>query len=141
MFKAVIAVAASLMVASCGMFGGDDSRSDLEARSSTLGVNGYLWQAALDTLFFMPILQPDPASAVIATDWQAVPDNPDERVRVTVRILTEQLRSDGVRVTVMRQERKDGTWVLKPVQASTALKIEEAILTQARALRVARLGS
>ncbi len=125
----------SLLLSACGLFGGDDSR-DFENPTTSLGVNGYLWQATLDTLSFMPIESADPAAATILTDWYSLDEAPNERVRVAVRFLSEQLRSDGVRVAVVRQENRSGNWVTVPTQATTVLKVEEAILTQARKLRV-----
>lgn len=136
----VMAVGLSLFVSACGLFGGDGDRQPFETGPTQIGVNGYLWQASLDTLEFMPLSQSDPGAGLILTDWYTAPDNVDERVKVTVRFLTDALRSDAVKVTVVRQRRETGTWVNAPVQASTSLQIEEAILTQARRLRIEREG-
>ncbi|RMB01808.1 DUF3576 domain-containing protein [Eilatimonas milleporae] len=127
----------SLALGACSIFGGgDDEARELEPRTTAIGVNGYLWQATLDTLSFMPITAADPAAAVIVTDWFSDPEVLNERVKLTVRFLSEALRSDGLKVTVVRQVRRDDTWVAAPVQAATALQIEEAILTRARTLRI-----
>ena len=37
--------------------------------TQTIGVNGFLWRASLDTLAFMPLLTADPFGGVILTDW------------------------------------------------------------------------
>lgn len=128
----VLTVGLTLGACSSGDKGGDE----LAPRTTAIGVNGYLWQAALDTLSFMPFDQVEPAGGVITTHWHSTASAPEERVKLTVRFLSEDLRSDGVRVIVVRQERKDGNWLTVPVQASTALQLEEAILTRARQLRV-----
>ena len=39
--------------------------------AATIGVNGYLWRAALDTLSFMPLASADPYGGVIVTDLEA----------------------------------------------------------------------
>src|SRR6476659_161915 len=65
---------------------------------TAIGVNSYLWRASLETLSFMPLLQADSAGGVIVTDWYANPDNPGERVKVTVTILDQDLRADALRV-------------------------------------------
>ena len=131
----ILFLAATL--SACSIFGGDDEAgSSLEPKTTALGVNGYLWQAALDTLNFMPIDQADPAAAVILTGWHSESGNLNERVKVTVQFQSEALRSDGVKVTVVRQVREASVWGPAPVQASTSLQIEEAILTQARMLKV-----
>ena len=104
-----------------------------------LGVNAYLWRAALDTLAFMPLIEADGKAGVIVTDWYSDPTAPDERLKVSVFILSRELRADAVEVHVVRQTRNQaGIWLNQPVQAATELKIAEAILARARQLRMER---
>ncbi len=108
---------------------------DADARSPA---NGWLWQATLDVLGFMPIRSQDPATGVIATDWmQPSPALPNEQVRAEVRFLSKELRSDGVRVTLYRQVAAGGGWAPAAVDPAAASRVEYAILTRARQLRVA----
>ena len=137
MVKTLTLITVLMSLSACGIFGGDDKESPerFEVKATALGVNGYLWQGTLDTLSFMPIEQADQNSGVIITGWHSVAASPNERVRVTVQFLSRTLRSDGLKVAVVRQALKDGMWIAAPVQAATALQIEEAILQQARLLR------
>jgi hypothetical protein len=105
------------------------------SRMTTIGVNGYLWQAALDTVSFAPLLQADANSGVIITDWYANPKTPGERVKLTVTILAQDLRADALRVAASRQVQQNGTWVAAPVTAATVQKLEDIILTRARDIR------
>jgi hypothetical protein len=105
------------------------------ARMTTIGVNGYLWQAALDTVSFAPLLQADANSGVIITDWYANPKAPGERVKLTVAILSQDLRADALRVAAARQVFQNGMWVEAPVTAATVQKLEDIILTRARDIR------
>ncbi|PEQ10709.1 hypothetical protein B2G71_21095 [Novosphingobium sp. PC22D] len=107
---------------------------------TTIGVNGYLWRASLDTLSFMPMLQTDSAGGVIVTDWYTNPSNPGERVKVTVTILDSDLRADALRVAASREVNSGGGWVAAPVQAATVQKLEDIILTRARDLRRDSVG-
>ncbi len=126
--------ATCLGLAACG--GSDRPRADLAASQiNTIGVNSYLWRAALDTVAFAPLLQADSAGGVIVTDWYANPSNPNERVKVTVAILDQDLRADALRVAASRQVAQGGGWVDAPVQAATVQKLEDIILTKARDLR------
>lgn len=102
---------------------------------TTIGVNAYLWRAALDTLSFATLTQTDSNGGVIVTDWYANPQNPGERVKVTVAILDSDLRADALRVTAARQVNQNGQWVDAPVSAATVQRLEEIILTRARDLR------
>ncbi len=105
------------------------------SRITTIGVNSYLWRAALDTVSFAPLLQADPNGGVIITDWYANPSSPGERVKLTVAILDQDLRADALRVSASRQVNQNGAWVDAPVSAATVQKLEDIILTRARDLR------
>ena len=112
------------------------AKTDLPASNITqIGVNSYLWRASLDTLSFMPLAQTDSNGGVIVTDWYANPQNPGERMKLTVTILDRELRADGLRVAAARQVAQNGVWVDAPVQAATVQKLEDVILTRARDLR------
>jgi hypothetical protein len=124
-----------LGVAACG--GGDRRAVSAlpPAQVSTLGINTFLWRAALETVGFMPILQADSNGGVILTDWYVNPQVPAERVKVSVFVLDKDLRADAIRVNALRQEVQQGRWVDVPVRAGTVQKLEEAILTRARLIR------
>lgn len=129
-----LAGSALLGLAACG--GSERPKADLAASQiNTIGVNSYLWRAALDTVAFAPLLQADSAGGVIVTDWYANPTNPNERVKVTVTILDQDLRADALRVAASRQVNQGSGWVDAPVQAATVQKLEDIILTKARDLR------
>jgi len=109
------------------------------SRVTTIGVNAYLWRAAVDTVSFAPLLQADANSGVIITDWYANPKAPGERVKLTVSILDQDLRADALRVAASRQVQQNGAWVDAPVSAATVQKLEDIILTRARDLRRAAI--
>ena len=105
------------------------------SRISTIGVNSYLWRAAVDTVSFAPLLQADATGGVIITDWYSNPRAPGERVKLTVSVLDRDLRADALRVAASRQVNQNGVWVDAPVAAATVQKLEDIILTRARDLR------
>lgn len=120
-------------------FGGKDEAKD--DGSTGIGVNSYLWRASLDTVSFMPLASADPFGGVIITDWYEAEEKPNERFKVNIFILDKQLRSDGVKVKVFRQQMKGGKWVDTQVSDNTGPQMEDAILTRARQLRVAAMGA
>lgn len=105
-----------------------------------IGVNAFLWRASLDTLNFLPLASADPFGGVIITDWYTPPETPNERLKVNVLILGRDLRADGVRATVFRQVREDGSWTDASAGENSGRDIEDAILTRARQLRIAGLN-
>jgi Domain of unknown function (DUF3576) len=129
------AIALILTTAACGG-GNKRPKSDLAASQvTTIGINAYLWRAALDTVAFMPLLQTDSNGGVIVTDWYVNPSAANERMKLTVTILDRDLRADAVRVAASRQVLNGGQWIDAPVQAATVQKLEDIILTKARDLR------
>ena len=108
--------------------------------AASIGVNGYLWRATLDTLSFMPLASADPYGGVIITDWYVNPEKPDERFKCTVYILDSRLRADGLNVAVFKQNRDaTGNWIDAPSAGQTETDIENAILTRARQLRLSNI--
>ncbi len=134
----------ALALAGCG-----SSNQDMESGTTaiaagsarTLGVNSYLWHATLDTLSFMPLASADPFGGVIITDWYSAPEAPNERMKVTIYILDRRLRADGLKIAVFRQSHSADGWVDAQVSADTATKLEDAILTRARELKLSSQGS
>ncbi|TAN59181.1 MAG: DUF3576 domain-containing protein [Rhodospirillales bacterium] len=103
-----------------------------------IGVNAYLWRAALDTFAFMPLSSADPFGGVIITDWYQPPETPNERFKTNIYILDKVLRADGVKVALFRQIRDaSGNWVDQQVDSKTVIDLENSILTRARQLRTA----
>ena len=130
---------ALLPLAACNG-GRKTAHTDLAAsKVTTIGVNSYLWRATLDTVSFMGLTQTDSTCGVVVTDWYANPQAPNERLKVTVSILDQDLRADALRVSAQRQVNQSGQWVAAPVQAATVQKLEDIILTKARDLRRASL--
>ena len=120
------------------IFGGKDAE---DTAATGIGVNSFLWRAALDTVSFMPVQSADPFGGVILTDWYENPETPGERFKMNVLILDRQLRSDGIRVSIFKQVAQGGTWRDAAVPQDMALQIENAILTRARELRVQQAAS
>ena len=133
--RVAVAVVAIAALAACGGSKGRPKADLAASQVTTIGVNSYLWRAALETVSFAPLLQADSNGGVIVTDWYANPSNPGERVKMTVTILDQDLRADALRVAASRQVLQGQTWVDAPVQAATVQKLEDIILTKARDLR------
>lgn len=109
-------------------------------QGGSLPVNRFMWQAALETLDFMPLASTDPYTGVIATDWSTSPTAPNERVKVTVYIVNPDLAASALKVAVFREARSaDGLWLPAPVSPDTPRKLEDAILTKARQIKIADL--
>ena len=104
--------------------------------SSALGVNVYLWRAALETLSFMPLASADSAGGVILTDWYEAAKG--ERFKMTVLITSKSLRADALKVSVFKQILNDrGEWSDAAADPVLTKDTENAVLTRARQLYLA----
>lgn len=117
-----------------GLFGGKDRK----AEGDGVVVNTYLWRAALDTVSFMPLASADPFGGTIITEWYTAPDSPNERTKLNVFILGSTLSVESLSVKVFRQVKSGGGWKDASVAKDTATKMEDAILTRAREMKIAK---
>ena len=59
-----------------------------------------LWRASLDTLEFMPLALANYSGGILVTDWYANDDNNRESIKISIRFLSNEIRSDSVMVKV-----------------------------------------
>ena len=105
--KLLLIGALGLGLAACAS--NERPQADLAAAQVTaIGVNSYLWRATLETLSFMPLNQADSAGGVIVTDWYANPENPNERVKLSVSILTISMPNPECFVSGRASSAKNG---------------------------------
>lgn len=102
-------------------------------------VSPVLWQASQDTLHFAGISSEDPMAGLLMTEWYSPAGKANERLRVSVFILSRALRSDSVTVSVERQARSPtGQWSDAPVARDVVTGLENAILLRARQIHAER---
>ena len=59
-----------------------------------------LWRATLDTLDFMPLVSANYSGGIVVTDWYSESNTPNESVKISVRFLTNEIRSDALDINV-----------------------------------------
>ena len=59
-----------------------------------------LWRASLDTLDFMPLALANYSGGIIVTDWYSDSDVNNESVKISIRFLSNEIRSDALIVKV-----------------------------------------
>jgi Domain of unknown function (DUF3576) len=97
--------------------------------NTTVKVNKYIWQAALDVLNFLPVEQVDPFTGVIVTGYGRPPGG-GRAYRATIYVQDPALDARSLKLAMQTQG--GGA-----VDAATIRAIEDAILTRARELRIA----
>ena len=59
-----------------------------------------LWRASLDTLEFMPLSLANYSGGIIVTDWYSSGNTNDESVKISIRFLSNEIRSDALSIKV-----------------------------------------
>lgn len=62
-----------------------------------------LWRASLETMDFMPFATVDYSGGIIITDWYNDSKNSLESIKITLRFLDNEIRSDSVKIIVHRK--------------------------------------
>ena len=63
-----------------------------------------LWRAALDTIDFMPLASANYSGGIIITDWYSDDSSGKEYLKITIRFLTNEIRSDALDVKVFKKD-------------------------------------
>ena len=80
-------------------FGKSAGRGVFEFASS----NG-LWRASLDVIDFMPLSSVNYSGGIIITDWYSENNNPKESIKISIRFMTNEVRSDALDIKVFNRK-------------------------------------
>jgi hypothetical protein len=96
-----------------------------------------LWRATLQTLDFLPLVNADYSGGVIIYDWYTDDPNSNSQIKVTVRFLNNELRSDSIQVISQKKicDGSDKCHTVK-MEPSFAANIKDKILTAARYIKI-----
>ena len=95
-----------------------------------------LWRASLDTIDFIPLASVNYSGGIIITDWYANKNIQNQRLKITVYINSNELKSERIKVKVEIQSFKNNTWSQPLTNKSLATQIEDSILNEARNLKL-----
>ncbi len=62
-----------------------------------------LWRASLDTIDFMPLASANYSGGIIITDWYSSGQNSNESIKISIRFLTNEVRSDALDIKVFHK--------------------------------------
>ena len=63
-----------------------------------------LWRATLDTIDFMPLTTANYSGGIIVTDWYSDNENLNESLKITVRFLSNEIRSDALDLNIFYRD-------------------------------------
>ena len=96
-----------------------------------------LWKATLKTLDFLPLLNADYTGGIIIYDWYTDAINSKEQIKITVRFLSNELRSDSIKVTAHKKICENSEKCLNTIlDHKFSENIKDSIIVSARSLKI-----
>ena len=83
-----------------------------------------LWRASLDVVNFMPLSSVNYSRGIIITDWYSMDQNPNESIKISIRFLTNEIRSDALEVKIFSRKCLDTILNCKFTETDGVLKTE-----------------
>ena len=83
-----------------------------------------LWRASLDVIDFMPLSSVNYSGGIIITDWYSNEQSQNESIKITIRFLTNEIRSDALNIKVFTRKCKDSLINCKYVESNKSLVAE-----------------
>ena len=100
-----------------------------------------LWRASLDTLDFMPLALANYSGGIIVTDWYSDSNNNQEAVKISIRFLSNQIRSDALSIKVFYKNcSMSNNCVVTDRSGDLANDLSRKILTQAAVYEKQNVG-
>ena len=80
-----------------------------DAFKSTGGVfefasSNELWRASLDIIDFMPLTSVNYSGGIIITDWYSTDQSSNESIKISIRFLSNEIRSDALDIKVFNKK-------------------------------------
>ena len=110
-----------------------DSRRNMMGGAFQFANSNGLWRASLDTIDFMPLSSVNYSGGIIITDWYSENNSPNESVKISIRFLTNEVRSDALDIKIFNRVCEDNSFNCKYVDSSDDLiaELKKEILKKA----------
>jgi len=120
-----------------GIFGDINNKKPGGSSSVDFATSNVLWRATLKSLDFLPLLNVDYAGGVIVYDWYSEDLNSREQIKVSVRFLNNELRSDSIDIIVHKKncESFENCKIIK-LQNNFSNQLKDNILSVARLIKI-----
>lgn len=119
-------------------FGEQNNEDESTISSNTIGmpINAHLWKASIETINFMPLSSTDPFAGTIITDWFTSEKNIEERCKLNIFILGQELKTQNLKVLSFCQTLINNQWVNISPDEENNIRLENAILNKAKKLKL-----
>jgi len=108
------------------------ARAGMGGTSYQFASSNPMWRATLEILDFLPFANVDYSGGIITTDWYNEGTSSNESIKITVRFLTNEIRSDGLRIIVHKKRCTiQQNCTVKKVSSAIEHELQVAILKKA----------
>jgi len=83
-----------------------------------------LWRASLDVIDFMPLSSVNYSGGIIITDWYSENNNPKKSIKISIRFLTNEVRSDALDIKIFNRTCDNSSFDCKFTDSSEVLVAE-----------------
>ena len=83
-----------------------------------------LWRASLDVIDFMPLASVNYSGGIIITDWYSNEQSQNESIKITIRFLTNEIRSDALNIKIFTRKCKENLVNCKYIESNKSLVAE-----------------
>ena len=83
-----------------------------------------LWRASLDVIDFMPLASVNYSGGIIITDWYSNEQSLNESIKITIRFLTNEIRSDALNIKIFTRKCKESLINCKYIESNKSLVAE-----------------
>ena len=83
-----------------------------------------LWRASLDVIDFMPLASVNYSGGIIITDWYSNEQSQNESIKITIRFLTNEIRSDALNIKIFTRKCKENLVNCKYIDSNKSLVAE-----------------
>jgi len=91
-----------------------------------------MWRATLEILDFLPLSNVDYSGGIITTDWYNEGTGSNESLKITVRFLTNEVRSDGLKIIVHKKKcNVQQSCIVKKISSALESELQVTILKKA----------
>ena len=98
----------------------------------TFASSNPMWRATLEILDFLPLANVDYSGGIITTDWYNEGTASEDSIKITVRFLTNEIRSDGIRIIVHKRRcTVQNKCTVKKISSALERELQVAILKKA----------
>ena len=91
-----------------------------------------LWRASLDIIDFMPLTSVNYSGGIIITDWYSTDQSSNESIKISIRFLSNEIRSDALDIKVFNKKCLTQTnCVISEKSGNITIELKQKILKTA----------